>query len=89
MTNRARLLIAVAAVLVPTSVIAQTPVSQGAAGAARFACVSLQRAFAESADGKAAIAQLTALQEEKARAVYEKNKALQEQEQALEQSAPL
>ena len=50
---------------------------------------SAQRAFSESADGRAVVARLSALQDEKARAVEEKNKALQAQEQAFEQSSSL
>ena len=52
----------------------------------RLACFSPQRAFAESAEGKAGIATLTALQEKRAREIEERNKALQAQEQALQQS---
>jgi Skp family chaperone for outer membrane proteins len=53
------------------------------------ACVSPQRVFADSSDGKAAIARLSALQDEKARAIDEKNKELQGQEQALQQTGSL
>ena len=76
-----RVLIAVAVLLVASSVQAQLPL--------KVACFSLQRAFSESADGKAAVARLTAIQTDKARAIDEKNKALRAQEQALEQSASL
>ena len=55
----------------------------------RVACFSPQRAFFESADGKAALARLTTIQNEKARAIEERNKALQVQEQALEQGSSL
>ncbi|HET9833112.1 MAG TPA: OmpH family outer membrane protein [Vicinamibacterales bacterium] len=53
------------------------------------ACFSVQRAFSESVDGKAALARLTTIQNEKARAIDEKNKALRAQEQTLEQSSSL
>jgi Skp family chaperone for outer membrane proteins len=92
MTTLARLLIAVATTLIPVSALAQAPIGplqSQPPTAVRLACFSLQRAFSESADGKAAIARLTALQDEKARAIAEKNKALQAQEQALQQSTPL
>jgi Skp family chaperone for outer membrane proteins len=55
----------------------------------RVACFSPQRAFSESADGKAAMARLATLQNEKARAIDERNKALQAREQALERTSPL
>jgi outer membrane protein len=82
-------------VLVPTlssiAVRAQAPAAtaQSAAAAIRLGCVSLQRVFSESADGKAALARLTALQEAKSRAIEDRNKALQLQEQALQQNAPV
>ena len=52
----------------------------------RLASFSPQRAFAESAEGKAGIARLNALQEKRAREIEARNKALQAQEQALQQS---
>jgi len=55
----------------------------------RVACFSPQRAFSESADGKAALTRLATLETEKARIIDEKNKVLQAQERALEQTAPL
>jgi Skp family chaperone for outer membrane proteins len=55
----------------------------------RVACFSPQRAFADSSDGKAALARLNALEIERARAVDARQKALQTQEQAYERSAPL
>jgi len=79
--------------LVPNSTFAQLPAAptqaQPAVVGIRLACFSPQRAFSESADGKAAIAKLTALQNQKARAIDEKNRALQAQEQALQQSTAI
>jgi len=92
MKSLAGLLVLVTTALVPSSVSAQQvpldPNLQPTIGV-RIACFSPQRAFSESVDGKAAIARLTALQNEKARAIDEKNKALQVQEQALQQSSSL
>ena len=83
-------MLAAALVLVPLAAQAQSPVSATQATlVGRIACFSPQRAFAESADGKATLARLTALQTEKARAIDEKNKTLQVQEQALERSSAL
>jgi Skp family chaperone for outer membrane proteins len=53
----------------------------------RIAFFSPSRAFAESTDGKAATARLTALEAERAKAVQEKEAALQKLERSLEQSA--
>ena len=68
-------------VLAPAAALGQTPAGEGGAQAAlrdiRLASFSPQRAFSESAEGKAGIARLTALQTEKARQIDEKNKALQ------------
>lgn len=61
--------------------------AQSALRDVRMATFSPQRAFSESAEGKAGIARLTALQTEKARQIDEKNRALQTQEQTLQQSA--
>jgi outer membrane protein len=55
---------------------------------ARLGSLSPQRAFAESAEGKAGIARLTALEEKQAREIAEKNKALQLQETALQEAGP-
>jgi outer membrane protein len=86
----ARLLIVVACSLVPVSVFAQLPTQpQPAIAGVRLGCFSLQRAFSESSEGKAATARLTALQTEKTRAIEEKNRELQAQEQALQKNAPL
>src|SRR5260370_24434219 len=76
--------------LAPPSAFAQAPVSQdrpqfGLSGI-RLACFSPQRAFSDSADGKAGIARLAALQEKQAREVAERNKTLQAQEEALQRS---
>jgi Skp family chaperone for outer membrane proteins len=53
----------------------------------RIAFFDPERAFQASADGKAAIARITALRDEKARAVDEKDKALAAQEQVVKQNA--
>lgn len=84
-------LMAASAVLVPFRAHAQVPPSLSSSTplAARVACFSPQRAFAESADGKATLARLGALQTERARAIEERNKALQAQEQALERNSAL
>jgi len=66
----------------PGVALAQTPTAYY-----RFGSFSPQRAFSESAEGKAGIARLNALQQKKASEIAEKNKALQAQEQALEASA--
>lgn len=91
MTEHVRMFMAAAAVLVPFTVHAQGPVAATTPVSliARIACFSPQRAFAESADGKATLARLTALQNEKTRAIEEKNKAVQVEEQALERNTPL
>ncbi len=84
-----RLLIVLVPALSPIAVRAQAPAAaaQSAAAGIRLGCVSLQRVFSESAEGKAALARLTALQAEKARAIEERNKALQSQEQSFQQNA--
>jgi Skp family chaperone for outer membrane proteins len=46
----------------------------------RIACFSPQRAFSESSEGRAVIARLETLQNQKARAIDEKNRALTEVE---------
>ncbi len=81
MRSAGRMLMAVAGILVASGAQAQVPL--------RVACFSVQRAFSESADGKAALARLTTAQNDKTRAIEEKNKALRTQEQALEQRSPL
>jgi outer membrane protein len=55
---------------------------------ARLGGLSPQRAFTESAEGKAGIARLAALEQKQAREIAEKNKALQLQEQALQETGP-
>jgi Skp family chaperone for outer membrane proteins len=53
----------------------------------RIAFFSPSRAFADSADGKAATARLSALEADRAKAAQEKEAALQKLERSLEQSA--
>jgi outer membrane protein len=81
------------ALILPASVFAQTPIERGQMAVApagiRLACFSPQRAFAESVQGQAALARLTALRTQKAREIDEKNQALQTQEQALVQNTAL
>jgi Skp family chaperone for outer membrane proteins len=60
--------------------------SPNASVSARIAFFSPSRAFADSADGKAATARLTALEADRARAAQEKEAALQKLERSLEQS---
>jgi Skp family chaperone for outer membrane proteins len=88
MKAHVRLLTAVAISLVPLSAFAQLPNPQPAPAIVRLGCLSPQRAFSESAEGKAAIARLTALQDEKARVIDTKNKELQVQEHALQNNEP-
>jgi Skp family chaperone for outer membrane proteins len=52
----------------------------------RFAGLSPRRAFAESAPGKAALAQLTAIKDRQAREIASRNEALQSRERALQES---
>ena len=85
MARVSRLLLTIAWTLMPAAVFGQTPALAASLGI-RLACVSPQRVFAESADGKAANARLSALREEKARAVEERQKALELQERALQQN---
>jgi Skp family chaperone for outer membrane proteins len=91
MRTLARTLLAAAAVLVPFSAYAQAPAADASSVplVARIACFSPQRAFAESADGKATLARLSTLQDARARTIEEKNKTLQAQEQALERNSSL
>lgn len=74
---------------VPVTGHAQVPVSANVQSAVnvRIACFSPQQAFSASEIGKAAIARLTALQTERGRAIDEKNRTLQIQEQALNQTS--
>src|SRR5688572_12083839 len=73
--------------LLPVSARAQ-PQDQSPFGLSgvRLAVFSPQRAFAESADGKAGIAGLRALQEKRKREIEERSKGLQAQEDALKRS---
>jgi len=75
-----RIVIFAAASLWPVAASAQQLI-------ARVGSLSPQRAFAESAEGKAGIARLQALEEKQSREIAAKNKALQSQQQALEQSS--
>lgn len=75
-----RIVIMVAAALWPLAASAQDAI-------ARVGSLSPQRAFSESAVGKAGIAQLQALEEKQSREIAAKNKALQSQQQALEQNS--
>jgi len=84
-----RALMVLASWAVPSAALAQVPAQVPAPATIRLACFSPQRAFTDSADGKAAIARLTALQDERAKAIDEKNKELQAQEQALQQTDSL
>jgi outer membrane protein len=70
--------------LLPGAALAQSPATAQATGFQRLGSFSPQRAFSESAEGKAGIARLTALQEKKASEIAERNKVLQAQEQALQ-----
>jgi len=86
-----RLLVALVSTVAPTAAFAQAPAGAAPSATAgiRLGCVSPQRVFSESAEGKVAMARLSALREEKARAIDERNRALQAQEQALQQNAPV
>jgi Skp family chaperone for outer membrane proteins len=76
--------------LLATFTIALVPLTASAQSVAlRVACFSPQRAFSESVDGKAVLARLTTLQNEKSRAIDDKNKVLKAQEQALQETGPL
>ena len=67
---------------------AQGPGQPGATpGESHVAYFSPRRAFAESADGKAARTKLLSLQAEKAKEIESRNKRLQAQRDALQQSA--
>ena len=83
-------LVTVLTALVPATAFAQGPAAQGQApfgiGAIRLATFSPQRAFSESAEGKAGISRLAALQEKRAREIEDRNKNLQAQEQALQRN---
>ena len=74
-----RFFIFIGTVLVPLSALAQEPI-------VRLGCLSPQRAFTDSAEGKAGIARLAALEEKHVREIAAKNKALQSQEQRLQEN---
>jgi Skp family chaperone for outer membrane proteins len=80
MKTSVRIIIIAAALLMPLAASAQQAI-------ARIGSLSPQRAFAESAEGKAGIARLQALEEKQSREIAAKNKALQSQQQALEQNS--
>jgi Skp family chaperone for outer membrane proteins len=75
-----RIIVIAAAWLWPLAASAQQVI-------ARVGSLSPQRAFAESAEGKAAIARLQALEEKQSREIAAKNRSLQSQQQALEQNS--
>jgi outer membrane protein len=81
MKTSVRIVIVLTALLWPLAASAQQQVI------ARVGSLSPQRAFAESAEGKAGIARLQALEEKQSREIAAKNKALQSQQQALEQNS--
>lgn len=92
MNGLARVLPLMAVVtLFPARAHAQAPVAQPQIGISgiRLACFSPQRAFAESAEGKAGLATLTALQQKRSREIEDRNKTLEAREQALQQSLTL
>ena len=64
-----------------------TGLAQESAG--RLGCLSPQRAFAESAVGKAGIARLAALEDKQAKEIATRNQTLRSQEQALEQNGAI
>jgi outer membrane protein len=83
-------LVAVVSTLAPTSAFSQTPEAKTPPVVNfKVAYFSLQRAFSDSAEGKSVIARLTTLQVEKSRPLEERDKALQAEQQAFQQSAPL
>jgi len=91
MKTLAQLLATLTIMLLPSAASAQAAASanlQTSMGL-RVACFSPQRAFSESTDGKAVLARLATLEAERARVIDEKNKALQAQQRALEQTSPL
>jgi outer membrane protein len=69
-------------------VIASDAAAQGLTDV-RIAYFSPQRAFAQSTDGKAAQAKLTALQAERVKEIESRNVTLAAERQALERDAPL
>ena len=71
------------AALTAAPALAQSP---NASISSRIAFFSPSRAFEESSDGKAAIARLTALEADRAKAARDKEAALEKLERSLEQS---
>jgi Skp family chaperone for outer membrane proteins len=71
------------AALTDTSALAQSPANSISS---RIAFFSPSRAFAESTDGKAATARLTALEADHAKAAQDKEAALEKLQRSLEQS---
>jgi Skp family chaperone for outer membrane proteins len=69
-----------------TAMAANPALAQSLNASARFAFFSPSRAFAESSDGKAATARLSALEADRAKAAQEKEAALRKLEQSLEQT---
>jgi Skp family chaperone for outer membrane proteins len=75
MNASTRVVILIGTLLLPANALAQE--------IARLGGLSPQRAFAESAEGKAGIARLAALEDKQAREVAARNKALEARQQAL------
>jgi Skp family chaperone for outer membrane proteins len=69
------------------SAVSAAAQSLNVSASTRIAFFSPSRAFAESTDGKAATARLTALEADRAKAVQEKEAALEKLERTLQQSA--
>jgi Skp family chaperone for outer membrane proteins len=86
-------LLTLAVLTMAAPALAQTvsdgPQTSAAGTLARVAYFSPQRAFAESADGKAALTRLSSRQAEQERVIAEKNKALETAQQALDQGSTL
>jgi Skp family chaperone for outer membrane proteins len=85
MTTLVRLVVA-GTLLAPVPALAQAPATQTGSSLTRLGSFSPQQAFRDSAEGKAGIAKLAALQEKRAAEIAERNKALQTQEEALQGS---
>lgn len=75
-----RFCIVIGVLLVPLSALAQEPV-------VRLAGLSPERAFAESAPGKAGMARLAALKEKQTRDIAARNQALESRERAFRETA--
>jgi outer membrane protein len=89
MKTLVRFVVLAGLILLPGAALAQSAATSQTTGFQRLGSFSPQRAFSESAEGKAGIARLTALQEKRASEIAEKNKALQAQEQALQAALSL